>query len=115
MKNATHIRKKAPAVKKPVNHGARQPVLHLTTLMPDGKRTTLHPLTWLLIWRMPEDTSKSDLARHLGVKPQSLYKWEAACKKDRNFPVPILRAVQFADVFDVPPSMFRPDAYTKET
>ena len=71
--------------------------------MPNGRRTTLHPLLWALKDRMPYDTNKSDIARKLGVKPQSLYKWETACRRDRNFPLPVLRASQLAKIFDVHP------------
>jgi DNA-binding XRE family transcriptional regulator len=108
--------KKTPAAKKPVNHGARQPVLSLPTEMPGGRMTTDHPLLWAMTYKMPRDTTKSDIARTLGIKPQSLYKWEAACRRDRNFPVPILRAAQLAKVFRIPASLLRPDAYKpKET
>ncbi len=55
--------------------------------------------------------NKSDLARALNVRPQSLYKWERLCKVDRNFPLPILRAKQVAEFFAVKPSLFRPDIF----
>lgn len=88
---------------------SRQPVLKLPSLMPDGKRTKLHPFLWAMKNRFPEDMNKSDIARRLGVRPQSIYKWERACEADRNFPLPILRASQLADIFGVPPRFFRPD------
>jgi DNA-binding XRE family transcriptional regulator len=88
--------------------GSRQPILKLPRAMPDGKTTKLHPFTYLLRQR-DEETTKSDLARHLGVRPQSLYKWERKCEADRNFPLPVLRASQLAAYFGVPPTLFRPD------
>jgi DNA-binding XRE family transcriptional regulator len=91
--------------------GARQPRLKLTRQMPDGKTTAKHPLIWAMDNRLPEGKTKSDIAKDLGVAPQSIYKWEAACRHDRNFPVPILRAKQFADLFGLHPALFRPDAY----
>ena len=84
--------------------------LKLTTTMPDGKRTTKHPLLWCLEYRMPADSNKSDLAKKMGVKPQSLYKWERKCREDRHFSLPLLRAMIMAAWFDVPVSLFRPDA-----
>lgn len=102
--------KKAAAEAKPVNHGARQPVLELPTEV-NGKQIEVHPLLWAMENRMPKDASKSDVARTLGVRPQSLYKWERACRKDRNFPVPILRAKQLAEVFRINPAVLRPDAF----
>lgn len=91
--------------------GSRQPTIKLPSVMPNGKRTTSHPLLWMLTWRMPPDATKSTVAKALGVKPQSLYKWEHACRKDRNFPVPIKRAQQLGQFFQVPPAMFRPDVF----
>jgi DNA-binding XRE family transcriptional regulator len=94
--------------------GSRQPKIKLPMLMPNGKKTTSHPLLWLLKERMPEYATKSTVAQALGVKPQSLYKWEHACRKDRNFPVPIMRAKQLGEFFNVPASMLRPDAFKDE-
>jgi DNA-binding XRE family transcriptional regulator len=91
--------------------GSRQPVIKLPTLMPDGSKTTKHPLVWLMANRLPDDANKSTVAAALGVRPQSLYKWEAAAEADRNFPVPILRARQLAAFFSVSPELLRPDAY----
>ncbi len=91
--------------------GARQPILKLPATMGD-KRITRHPFVYLLesyLKEDPEDHNKSVLAKHLGVRPQSIYKWERACRKDRNFPLPVLRAQQIATFFKVPPSTFRPD------
>jgi hypothetical protein len=89
--------------------GSRQPVLKLASVMPNGKRTTLHPMTWLMREREMTTTEKTALAKSMGIKPQSLYKWELACALDRNFPLPILRARQIADYFKVKPDLFRPD------
>jgi DNA-binding XRE family transcriptional regulator len=97
-------------IKPATGPGSRQPTLKLPVAMPDGKRTTLHPLLWCEQNRML-NRNKSDLARHMRVRPQSLYKWERAARADRNFPVPPLRAMQIACFFDVTPSMFRPDVY----
>lgn len=77
--------------------------------MPNGARTTSHPLVYLMQNKLIEPDNKSTLARALGVRPQSIYKWERACRKDRNFPLPVLRARQIADFFKVSPTMFRPD------
>jgi uncharacterized membrane protein len=88
---------------------SRQPILRLPFVMPNGRRIKVHPLLWALQERMPPDTNKSDLARNMGVKPQSLYKWETACHRDRNFPLPILRAGQLARFFNLPAKLFRPD------
>ena len=97
--------------KRPRRDGARQPKLALTHDMPKGQTTKGHPLIWLLANKMPRDATKSDLARSLGVAPQSLYKWERLCRADRNFPLPTLRAAQIAAFFKVKPAMFRPDAF----
>jgi hypothetical protein len=108
----TATRKKAAKKTAPVrNDGARQPKLDLPTVMPGGKKTDLHPFLWAIENRFPKDKVKADVAKEMEIRPQSLYKWEAACRKDRNFPLPILRAAQFAKLFRMPPSMFRPDAY----
>jgi DNA-binding XRE family transcriptional regulator len=89
--------------------GSRQPTLKLPTVMPDGSKTRMHPLSWCIQYLLI-DTTKTSLAQHMGVKPQSLYKWERKCREDRHFPLPLLRAVQVADFFSVPVAMFRPDA-----
>jgi hypothetical protein len=95
----------------PPRAGSRQPVLKLPRTMPDGTVTTRHPLAWAMANRLPGDLTKSDIARRLDIQPQSLYKWEAACRADRNFPIPILRAKQLAEIFQVTPALFRPDAF----
>jgi DNA-binding XRE family transcriptional regulator len=89
--------------------GSRQPVLTLPSIMPDGKRTRMHPLLWALENRMPEGRNKSDVARALGIQPQSLYKWERSCATNRNFPVPVQRAAQLASYFGIDPVLLRPD------
>lgn len=90
--------------------GPRQPEIKLPTTI-DGSQISGHPLLWMMKHRMPEGYSKSEIARKLGVKPQSVYKWEASCRANRNFPVPIIRAKQLAEVFNVPPAVLRPDAF----
>lgn len=82
--------------------------MKLPTTMPDGKRTTKHPLLWCLENKMGE-RNKSDLARAMGVRPQSLYKWQAEARADRHFPLPLKRAIQAADFFGVPVTLFRDD------
>jgi len=91
--------------------GSRQPVLKLPSEV-NGRRIRVHPLVHLMKLEAEakgEEANKSDVARALGIAPQSLYKWERACKADRNFPLPVLRASQLASYFKVPPSVFRPD------
>lgn len=90
--------------------GPRQPQIELPTTI-DGSKVSGHPLLWMMKHRMPEGYTKSEIARRLGVKPQSVYKWEASCRANRNFPVPIIRAKQLADVFNVSPAVLRPDAF----
>lgn len=90
--------------------GPRQPEIVLPSTI-DGSKINGHPLLWLMKNRMTEGLTKSEIARRLGVKPQSVYKWEASCRANRNFPVPIIRAKQLAEVFNVPPSVLRPDAF----
>jgi hypothetical protein len=108
---------KAPAKKRvikkapPGGPGSRQPVLQLPSTMPNGSVVEEHPLLWAMTYKMPRDSTKSDIARAMGIKPQSLYKWEAACRRNRNFPVPILRAQQLAKVLRIPASLLRPDAF----
>ena len=90
---------------------SRQPLLELPRIMPNGPHTSSHPLLWLLarhLERYP-DTNKSDIARRMEVDVHALYKWERACRDDRNFPLPVLRAKQLADIFKVSPATFRPD------
>ena len=48
--------------------GSRQPVIKLPTLMPDGSKTTKHPLVWLMANRLPGDANKSTVAAALGVR-----------------------------------------------
>ena len=88
----------------------RQPVLKLPSVMPDGKRTSKHPLLYLLKLEGGE-INKSEVARRLGVRPQSLYKWERKCEADRNFPLPAARAAQLGRLFSVSPALFRPDVF----
>jgi DNA-binding XRE family transcriptional regulator len=86
---------------------SRQPVLDLT----NGKTGKVHPLLWLVDNKLPKGSNKSDLARHLGCAPQSLYKWERLAKADHNFPLPVPRALQIAKYFRVKPGLFRPDIF----
>jgi DNA-binding XRE family transcriptional regulator len=99
---------KAPASRP---EGSRLVIVKLPREMPDGKTTTTHPLLWLIRERLGEDRNKSDLARDMGVRPQSLYKWERLCKADRNFPLPAPRALQIAKFFGVKPTLLRPDLF----
>jgi DNA-binding XRE family transcriptional regulator len=100
--------KKAKAVRP---EGSRLAEITLSKDMPGGVTTKDHPLIWLVDNKMPKGTNKSDLARHLGVRPQSLYKWERLCKVDRNFPVPAPRALQIAKFFRVRAGLLRPDLF----
>jgi transposase-like protein len=79
--------------------------------MPTGSRTKDHPLVWCVKHQMPAEANKSDLARAMGVRPQSLYKWLAACQQDRHFSIPAERAAQAARFFKVSPNLFRPDIW----
>ena len=99
---------KAPA-NRPDN--SRLAVIKLPREMPGGKTSTSHPFLWLMREKLGEDRNKSDLARFLGVRPQSLYKWERLCRGDRNYPLPAVRAAQLATFFNVKPSLFRPDVF----
>jgi DNA-binding XRE family transcriptional regulator len=105
---------KAPA-SRPDN--SRLAIVKLPREMPGGKTSTSHPLVWLMKDRLDEPhnesgkPNKSDLARYLGVRPQSLYKWERLCRGDRNYPLPPVRAAQLASFFNVKPSLFRPDVF----
>jgi DNA-binding XRE family transcriptional regulator len=98
---------KAPASRP---EGSRLAIVKLPREMPDGKTTSGHPLTWLVREKMGE-RNKSDLARHMAVAPQSLYKWERLCRADRNYPLPIPRAMEIAKFFNVKPSLLRPDIF----
>lgn len=80
----------------------------LPASLPDGRRIKDHPLVWFVSNAMGA-RNKSDLSRHMGVRPQSLYKWLAEARRDRHFPLPIERAAQAAEFFGVHPRMFRPD------
>jgi hypothetical protein len=81
----------------------------LPSTLPDGKRIKDHPLVWCVNHKMG-DRNKSDLSRHMGVRPQSLYKWLAEGRKDRHYLMPMPRAAQAAEFFGVHPKLFRPDA-----
>lgn len=85
--------------------------LKLSSTMPDGKRTTAHPLLHLIKTQLKEPDTKSDLAKYMGVRPQSLYKWERKCREDRHFSLPLARAIQLSKYFGVNPSLFRPDVF----
>lgn len=54
---------------------------------------------------------KSALAEHMGVRPQSLYKWLACARADSAFMLPPVRARQVAEFFRVAPSRLRPDVF----
>jgi hypothetical protein len=84
--------------------------LKLTSTMPDGKSTKLHPLHWCLRNRMPEGANLSDVARYMDIKPQSLYKWMVKAETDRHFSLPLDRAMEMGEYFKVHPKLFRPDA-----
>lgn len=96
------------AIRSTVNPGKP---LKLPSTMPNGKRTKLHPLAWCVATKMPEGATKSDLAKHLGVRPQTLYKWLGKCDADRHFSLPAERVSGFAGYFGVDASLFRPDLY----
>jgi hypothetical protein len=80
----------------------------LPATLRDGRRIKEHPLVWYVKHQMGE-RNKSDLSRHMGVRPQSLYKWLAEGRKDRNYLIPATRAAQVAQFFGVHPGLFRPD------
>lgn len=103
----------ADAAPRPASgKGSRQPVLELPVRMPDGTMSKGHPLLHLMERHTADGVSvKARVAETLGVRPQSLYKWERECRNNRNFPLPVLRAKQLADFFKVPPSVLRPDAF----
>lgn len=74
-----------------------------------GKVSSKHPL--LVLLEKAEPGTHVALARHMDVRPQSLSKWRAQCRADRNFRLPALRAKQAAEFFGLSPSAFRPDLY----
>lgn len=95
-------------------HKPAKPLV-LPRAMPNGKTTKAHPLVWCIDTLRPANEAKARLAEHMGVRPQSLYKWLAKCKEDRNFSIPAERAMQVATFFDVPASLFRPDVFVPVT
>jgi len=97
-----------------IEHAKRiYPGLDLPRQMPDGHTIHRHPLIWAMQnHRRAYNDNKSELARRLGVDPRTIYKWERLCREDRNFPLPILRAQQLAEIFDLPPAFFRPDVWS---
>lgn len=84
------------------------PTMKLPTTMPDGKNTSKHPLVYCCE-KLLNGHSKSELARAMGVRPQSLYKWLKKGAADRNFSIPLERAILAAKFFNVHPSLFRND------
>ena len=84
----------------------------LPATMPDGTRTTKHPLLWLYA-RAPlsQPGGNTKMAMKLGIAPQTLSKWKARCALDRHFLLPALRAKQIAEYCGVPPSLLRPDVF----
>lgn len=86
--------------------------IKLGTTMPDGKRSRSHPFIWC-IEHLRTDEPKVRLAEHMGVRPQTMFKWLAHCREDRHFSLPLERAIQIGAYFNVPPSLFRPDMLLK--
>jgi hypothetical protein len=83
----------------------------LPATMPDGSRTTKHPLLWLYATKLKEPGDNTKLATKLDIAPQTLSKWKARCALDRHFLLPALRAKQIAEYCGVPPSLLRPDVF----
>lgn len=85
------------------------PPLKLSMTMPDGSRKRQHPFLWLIENKLG-DQPKTALSTHMGVRPQTLYVWIKCCRHDRNFSLPLERAIQIAKFFKVKPELLRPDA-----
>jgi len=84
----------------------------LPRVTPEGRRTDLHPLAWLVKHRMPEECSKADAARAAGVDVHSFYIMLRQADDDpRHYPVPSIRARKLARFFSVRPAYLRPDVF----
>jgi DNA-binding transcriptional regulator YdaS (Cro superfamily) len=59
-----------------------------------------------------EGKTKVELAKEIGVTPQSLNSWQTACKEDRNFLLPAVTAAKIAKATGLSPRLFRPDIWS---
>ena len=86
-------------------------VVKLPATMPDGTRTTKHPLLYALNVLTDLGFRKADLARALEVKPQTLHVWIMHAKDNRHFLLPAEQVPALSKMTGIAPHFFRPDLW----
>lgn len=76
------------------------------------RNTAKHPFLVALDRWGSEGRTKTELAKELGVTPQSLNSWRVACLEDRDFLLPASLAAMVANKVGMSPRLFRPDIWS---
>jgi hypothetical protein len=71
-----------------------------------------HPLNYALgRWANMLGKSRSDIARALLVRPQTIYQWEAFAKADPDYLMPAEQVPPLCFYLSLPPNLLRPDLW----
>ena len=71
-----------------------------------------HPFLIALDRWAREGKTKTQLAKEIGVTPQSLNSWRVECLDNRDFLLPAATAAKIAKVTGLSPRLFRPDIWS---
>lgn len=91
----------------------------MTTKLPrtcDGVKLTKHPVL-IAAEKAAEHTpriKRVDIARMLGVSPQSALGFEQRAQADRDYQLPAEHVKVYARIAKLPPYVFRPDVFKED-
>jgi hypothetical protein len=85
--------------------------VRLPARKPDGTATRTHPLIWGLQNAYDVGLTDADVARTLGVAPQTLWIWKSKAAADRHFLLPAEQIPTLSSALGIAPYYFRPDLW----
>jgi hypothetical protein len=89
----------------------KREAVKLPAKKPDGTATRTHPLVWGLQEAHDLGVTDADVARQMGVAPQTFHIWKTSAKKNRNFLLPAEQIPALSTALGIAPYYFRPDLW----
>jgi hypothetical protein len=93
----------------------KREAVKLPAKKPDGTATRTHPLIWGLQEVYDIGGADADIARTMGVAPQTFHIWKNRAKSERNFLLPAEQIPALSQALGIAPYYFRPDLWPNAT